>query len=79
VILTKCSSTRGRFHTCRRINRNDGRTVRNPDRRYAPQLRDRKDYAIEAARLSKSENPHSTVEVKDLQSGDVTAVALGSW
>ena len=38
--------------------------------------RDRKDYAIEAARLLKSKNPHSMVEVKDLQSGDVTAVAL---
>ena len=38
--------------------------------------RDRKDYATEAARLIKSKNPHSIVEVKDLQSGDVTAVAL---
>ena len=34
------------------------------------------DYAMEAARLIKSKNPRSTVEVKDLQSGDVTAVAL---
>jgi hypothetical protein len=32
--------------------------------------------AMEAARLIKSKNPHSMVEVKDLQSGDVTAVAL---
>jgi hypothetical protein len=38
--------------------------------------RDRKDFAIEAARLIKSKNPDSMVEVKDLQSGDVTAVAL---
>jgi hypothetical protein len=38
--------------------------------------RDRKDYAVEAARLLKSKNPHSMVEVKDVQSGDVTAVAL---
>ena len=38
--------------------------------------RDRKDFAMEAARLIKSKNPHSMVEVKDLQSGDVTAVAL---
>ena len=38
--------------------------------------RDRKDYAMEAARLIKSKNPHSMLEVKDLQSGDVTAVAL---
>jgi hypothetical protein len=37
--------------------------------------RDRKDYAMEAARLLKSKQPHSMVEVKDL-SGDVTAVAL---
>ena len=38
--------------------------------------RDRKDYAMEAARLLKSKQPHSMVEVRDLQSGDVTAVAL---
>jgi hypothetical protein len=38
--------------------------------------RDRKDYAMEAARLIKSKNPHSMVEVEDLRSGDVTAVAL---
>ena len=38
--------------------------------------RDRKDFAMEAARLIKSKNPHSMVEVKGLQSGDVTAVAL---
>jgi hypothetical protein len=37
--------------------------------------RDRKDYAMEAARLLKSKQPHSMVEVKDLKSGDVTAVA----
>jgi hypothetical protein len=37
--------------------------------------RDRKDYAMEAARLIKSKNPHSVVEVKGLQNGDVTAVA----
>ena len=40
--------------------------------------RDRKDYAIEAARLLKSKQPHSMVEVKDLKSGDVTAVAFGN-
>ena len=38
--------------------------------------RDRKDCATDAARLIKSKNPHSMVQVKDLQSGDVTAVAL---
>ena len=38
--------------------------------------RDRKDYAIEATRFLKSRQPHSIVEIKDLQSGDVTAVAL---
>ena len=31
---------------------------------------------MEAARLIKSKNPHSMVEVKDSKSGDVTAVAL---
>jgi hypothetical protein len=33
-------------------------------------------YAMQAARLIKSKNPHSTVEVRDLQSGDITAIAL---
>ena len=37
--------------------------------------RDRKDYAMEAARLLKSKNPHSMVEVRDLKSADVTAMA----
>jgi hypothetical protein len=37
--------------------------------------RDRKDFATEAAaRLIKSKNPHSMVEVKDLKSGDVTVI-----
>ena len=31
---------------------------------------------MEVARFLKSKNPHSMVEVKDLQSGDVIAVAL---
>jgi hypothetical protein len=31
---------------------------------------------MDAARLIKSRNPHSVVEVKDLKSGDVTAAAL---
>ena len=35
-----------------------------------------RNYAMEAARLIKSKNPHSMVEVEDLRSGDVTAVAL---
>ena len=38
--------------------------------------RERKDYAMEVARLLKSKNPHSMVEVKDLQSGDVTKANL---
>ena len=33
--------------------------------------RDRKDYAMEAARFLKSKNLHSMVEVKDLQSGEL--------
>jgi hypothetical protein len=37
--------------------------------------RDRKDYAMEAARLIKSKNPHSMVEVKDLKSGDVVGIS----
>jgi hypothetical protein len=31
---------------------------------------------MEAARYLKGKQPHSMVEVKDLKSGDVTAVAL---
>jgi hypothetical protein len=37
--------------------------------------RDRKDFAMEAASFLKSRNPHSVVEVRDLKSGEVTAVA----
>ena len=37
--------------------------------------RDQKNYAMEAARLIKTKNPHSMVEVRDLKSGDVTAVS----
>jgi hypothetical protein len=36
--------------------------------------RDRNDYAMEAARRLKRNSPRSMVEVKDLQSGDVTGV-----
>jgi hypothetical protein len=67
VISAECSSTKGHCHTRCRINRNDRRsdgTLRS--------YRDGKDYAMEAARLLKSK----MVEVKDLHSGDVTAVAL---
>ncbi len=38
VILAKCSSTKVRSHTQRRINRNDGRSIRNSDRWRAAQL-----------------------------------------
>jgi hypothetical protein len=37
--------------------------------------RDRKDLAMQAAEFLKSRNPHSVVEIKDLQNGVVTAVA----
>jgi hypothetical protein len=37
--------------------------------------RDRKDFAMDAASFLKSRNPHSVVEVIDLKSGEVTAVA----
>jgi hypothetical protein len=36
--------------------------------------RDRKDFAMEAASFLKSRHPHSVVEVRDLKSGEVTAV-----
>jgi hypothetical protein len=38
--------------------------------------RDIKAVAIESAEFLKSRHPNSVVEVKDLESGDVTAVAL---
>jgi hypothetical protein len=75
VISAKYLSTKVRCLIRCRINRNDRRSIRNIDgtpRTY----RDRKDFAIEAARFLKSKQPHNIVEVKDLQSGDVTAVAL---
>ncbi len=39
----------------------------------ARSYRDRKDYAMEAARLIKSKNPHSMVEVKNLLIGTSNA------
>jgi hypothetical protein len=36
---------------------------------------DRKDLAMQAAEYLKSRNPHSIVEIKDLQNGVVIAVA----
>jgi hypothetical protein len=36
---------------------------------------ERRDFAAEAATFLKRQNPHSIVEVKDLKSGEVTAVA----
>jgi hypothetical protein len=53
-------------------HRNDGRSVHIRLDGTPRTYRDRKDYALEAARLIKSKNPHSMVEVKDLQRGDVT-------
>jgi hypothetical protein len=38
AILATCSSTKVRSHTQRRINRNDGRSVRNSNRSRAAQL-----------------------------------------
>jgi hypothetical protein len=37
--------------------------------------RDRKDFAMDAASFLKSRNPHSVVEVRDLKSGELAAVA----
>jgi hypothetical protein len=69
VISGKSSSTTGPYPHRSRINPNDGCSVRNSNRRLAAQLRDRKNYAMEAAPLIKSKNPQSMVEVNDLQSG----------
>ena len=76
MISAKCSSTRGHYRILRRINRNAGAQFEIRIDGTPRSYRDRKDFAMEAARLIKSKNPHSMVEVKDLQSGDVTAVAL---
>jgi hypothetical protein len=46
------------------------------NRRGTPRsYRDRRDFAVETATFLKRQTPHSTVEVKDLKSGGVTAVA----
>ena len=52
--LAKCSSTKVRTHTQRRINRNDGRSVRNSNRWRAAQLPRPKDYAMEASPVSQA-------------------------
>ena len=75
VISAKCSNTKARHRIRRRINRNDRRSVRIRIDGTPRSYRDRKDFAMEAARLIKSKTPHSLVEVKDLKSGDVTAAA----
>jgi hypothetical protein len=65
-----CQSMKARCHTRRVSTAMTGarfEIVDGASRSY----RDRKDYAMEAARLLKSTNPHSMVEVKDLHSGDV--------
>jgi hypothetical protein len=38
--------------------------------------RDRKDHALEAAQLLKARSPNSAVAVKDLQTGELTAVGF---
>ena len=76
VISAKCSSTKVPCRTRHRTNRNDRRSVEIRIDGTPRTYRDRKDYAMEAARLIKSKQPHSMVEVKDLKCGDVTAGAL---
>ena len=75
MISAKCSSMKGCCRTRRRTNRNDGRSIEIGIDGAPRTYRDRKDYAMEAARFIQSKNPHGMVEVEDLQSGDVTAVA----
>jgi hypothetical protein len=76
VISAKCLSTRVRCHIRRRPTAMTGAQYEIRIDGTPRSYRDRKDYAMEAARLLKSKQPHSMVEVKDLKSGDVTAVAL---
>jgi hypothetical protein len=72
AILLKCSNTSVRSRTPRRIKRNDRRAVRNPNRRHAAELPRSAGFCGEAATFLKRQNPHSTVEVKDLKSSGVT-------
>ena len=74
--LLRSSSMKARSHTCTGSTAMRGAQFELRIDGTPRSYRDRKDYAMEAARLLKSKNPHSMVEVKDLQSGDVTAVAL---
>jgi hypothetical protein len=57
-------STRVRYRNRHRTNRNDGRSVEIRIDGTPRTYRDRKDFAMDAARLIKSKNPPSMVEVK---------------
>jgi hypothetical protein len=55
----------------------------NPDAHFEISIdgvpyRDRKDIAVQSARLLKSRNPNSVVKVKDLQTGEEIVVAFKS-
>ena len=65
----------GHCRTRHRIDHNDRRAFEIRIDGTPRTFRDRS-FAMEAARLIKSKNPRSMVEIKDLQSGGVTAVAL---
>jgi hypothetical protein len=69
-----CSSTRATCRTLRRITAMTGAEFRNSDRRHSANLPGPQGLREEATRLLK--NPYSVIEVKDLRSGDGTAVAL---
>src|SRR6185369_17201908 len=76
VISAKCSSTKVPCHIQHRTSRTDRRSVRDSNRRHAahlPRPKGLRDGGCAAHQESK--NPHSMVEVRDLKSGDVTAVA----
>jgi hypothetical protein len=75
AILAKCSSTKGLAAPGAGSTAMTGAQFEIRIDGTRRTYRDRKDYAMEAARFLKSKNLHSMVEVKDLQSGDVTAVA----
>jgi hypothetical protein len=62
----------------RNASSTNGFATHDPDRRRAAQLPRPEGLRDGAARLIKSKNPHSMVEVKDLQSGDVTALAASA-
>ena len=76
MISVKCSSTKGRYLTRHRINRNDRSAVRDLHKRRTANLRDQKALALLAAQILKSRNPNIVVRLKDLKTGAEIVIAF---